>query len=239
MPLIAQLARYSNRWIDKVVLTENIPGCKLRHALPEELPLEYLLNEQQRGFGANHNAAFALCKSEWFLVLNPDIRLNTDTLGALLELAEPSTGLLAPRIYEPGGAQPEPHRALVTPWEILRRKRPEYVAPSHPAWVPGMFMLLRSSAYAQIGGFDNRYYMYGEDFDLCARLRLAGWQLQVAERWNVVHEAQRASHRNWKHLSWHFSSLAKVWLSKAFWSYRALEKRATTNKIGHCDPEDS
>jgi hypothetical protein len=43
--------------------------------------------------------------------------------------------------------------------------------------VAGMFMLLRREAFAQVGGFDERYFMYCEDFDLCARLRLAGWHV--------------------------------------------------------------
>ena len=84
-------------------------------------------------------------------------------------------------------------------------------------------MLFRSEAYAAIKGFDERFFMYGEDFDICARIQLAGWQLQVGEDLVARHDAQRASHAKAKHLYWHVTSLLKVWLSATFWRYRQLE----------------
>ena len=99
----------------------------------------------------------------------------------------------------------------------MTRRRPDYRTPLHPVWIPGLFMLFRSQAYARIGGFDERFFMYGEDFDICARLALAGWQLQIAEDQQARHDARRASHRSKRHLYWHLSSLLKVWSSSAFW----------------------
>jgi GT2 family glycosyltransferase len=84
-------------------------------------------------------------------------------------------------------------------------------------------MLFRSEAYRQIGGFDERFFMYGEDFDICARLRLAGWKLSIAEHLQARHDAQRASHSSKRHLYWHLTSLLKVWSSAAFWRYRRLD----------------
>lgn len=220
-PLLDQLECFCLASIDKVVLTINIPEPDMLDGVSSRLPIERIVNHRPKGFGANHNAAFARCTTEWFLVLNPDIRLGADGLHALLQQATPQSGLLAPRIVEPGKNAPEPHRALLTPREILCRHRSSYRAPVRPAWVPGMFMLLRAAAFRQIGGFDSRFYMYGEDFDLCARLQLAGWELQVAEQLHVAHEAQRASRQPGRHLLWHFASLAKVWGSQAFWKYRA------------------
>ena len=222
-PLLDQLDHWSWRSIDKVVLTINIhepddviAGLRLR------FPIERIDNPAPRGFGANHNAAFGRCATPWFLVLNPDIRLDGDVLAALIDRAGPDGGLLTPRIMEPGKTAPEPHRAIISPVEILARKRPAYVPPAVPAWIPGLFMLFRSAAYRRIDGFDERFFMYGEDFDICARLRLAGWHLQVAEDLRVRHEAQRASHSSRDHLAWHVTSLLKVWMSGAFWRYRRL-----------------
>lgn len=222
-PLLGQLARYCAPLIDQVLLTVNVADDEPPAPPPSGLRVHRIRNPHPRGFGANHNAAFAHCATDWFLVLNPDIRLVDDAIGALLQLARDETALLAPRILEPGKAAPEPHRALITPWEIVARHRRGYRPPREPSWIPGMFMLLRSAAYRQVGGFDARYFMYGEDFDLCARLGLAGWNMQVAEQLLVRHEAQRASHRDWRHLLWHFRSLARVWSSGAFWRYRAMQ----------------
>ncbi|HZF85850.1 MAG TPA: glycosyltransferase family 2 protein, partial [Burkholderiaceae bacterium] len=205
--------------IDKVVLTVNIPEADLLTGRRWSFPVERIDNARPMGFGANNNQAFRRCATPWFLVLNPDIRFDRDVLAPLLAQARPDAGLLTPRILEPGKAAPEQHRRVLTPLEILRRRRPGYAIPAVPAWVPGLFMLFRAEAYAAVRGFDERFFMYGEDFDICARLALAGWKLQVGEDLLAHHEAQRASRTSRRHLYWHVTSLLKVWTSAAFWRY--------------------
>lgn len=218
-PLLEQLDRFSHASIDKVVLTLNVPEAEALGDATWCFPVECIENAAAKGFGANHNQAFRHCSTPWFLVLNPDIRFDRDVLAPLLAQAAPDSGLLTPRILEPGKSEPEQHRAIITPLEILTRRRPGYVRPAVPAWIPGLFMLFRTEAYAAIGGFDERFFMYGEDFDICARTRLAGWRLQVGEDLRALHDAQRASHRSTRHLWWHVSSLLKVWCSRTFWHY--------------------
>ncbi|WP_295528906.1 glycosyltransferase family 2 protein [uncultured Pseudacidovorax sp.] len=225
LPLLHQLAELCGPLIHRVVLTVNIPEPDLLADAPPGLPLLRLDNPAPLGFGANNNQAFGHCETPWFLVLNPDIRLDHDVLSPLLAAASPQAGLLAPRILEPGKAAPEQHRALLTPHEILGRRKPGYAIPAAPDWIPGLFMLFRAEAYRQIGGFDERFFMYGEDFDICARLRLAGWRIQIAEDQQARHDAQRASHRRLRPLWWHVSSLLRVWRSGAFWRYRRLLAR--------------
>lgn len=225
-PLLEQIDRYSRSWVDRVVLTVNVPEPDLIVGVRWGFALERIVNPAPLGFGANHNQAFARCRSPWFLVLNPDVRFEGDVIGAMIAGALPHAGLLTPRVWEPGMDAPLPHRRLLTPFEILARRRAGHVAPDRPDWVAGLFMLFRSPAYQQIGGFDaQRYFMYGEDFDICARLRLGGWDIQVDEASRIIHEAQRASHRDLQHLRWHVGSLLKLWASPAFWRYRRLLRR--------------
>jgi len=224
-PLLEQLDQFSRALTAKVVLTQNIPEPDLLAGARWGFEIERIENAVPLGFGANHNQAFDRCTTPWFLVLNPDIRFDRDVLAPLIAQAAPDSGLLTPRILEPGKNEPEQHRAIITPLEILRRKRPDYVRPLVPDWIPGLFMLFRSDAYRQVGGFDERFFMYGEDFDICARTRLAGWKLQVAEDLMALHDAQRASRTSLRHLYWHVTSLLRVWLSGAFWRYRKLAAR--------------
>lgn len=219
-PLLEQLDRFSSGMIDKVVLTINIPEADVLGDAMFGFPIECIENSAAKGFGANHNQAFQRCGTPWFLVLNPDIRFDRDVLAPLIAEAAPSSGLLTPRILEPGKSEPEQHRNIITPLEILTRRQPGYVRPVVPAWIPGLFMLFRSRAYAEVGGFDERFFMYGEDFDICARTRLAGWRLQVGEGLMALHDARRASHGSGRHLRWHVGSLLKVWASPTFWRYR-------------------
>jgi GT2 family glycosyltransferase len=215
-PLLDQLERLCGEWIARVVLTRNLPE-ELPVSLPMGDRLTRIDNPSPRGFGANHNAAFAHCESPWFLVLNPDIRLHADPFADLLGQASSRTGLVAPRVREPGKPAPEFHRRLPTPLELWRRRLPGHRPPTQPAWVPGMFMLLRREAYQALGGFDARYHMYCEDVDLCARLQLAGWELHAADDIVVGHDAQRASNRALKPLVWHVTSLLRLWTTPAFW----------------------
>jgi GT2 family glycosyltransferase len=225
LPLLEQLDRFSRASTAKVVLTLNIPEPDLLAGLEWGFAIERIENASPKGFGANHNQAFERCDTPWFLVLNPDIRFDGDVLAPLLAQAAPDAGLLTPRILEPGKRTPEQHRAIITPLEILTRRRPGYARPAVPTWIPGLFMLFRSDAYRQIGGFDERFFMYGEDFDICARTRLAGWKLQVGEDLLARHEAQRASRSSKKHLYWHVTSLIKVWSSTVFWRYLRAHSR--------------
>ena len=223
-PLLEQLDRWCGGAVAKVVLTVNTPESI---ALNESwcFELERIVNTQPKGFGANHNAAFAHCRTPWFLILNPDIRLEGDVLSELLLRASADAGLVSPRIHEPGSAAAEPYRELLTPLELIRRRKAGHRPPAAPAWVAGMFMLVRREAFAQVRGFDERYFMYCEDFDLCARLRLAGWTLQAEPSVSVLHLAQRASQAALRPLLWHLASFVKVWTSAAFWRYRELLKR--------------
>jgi N-acetylglucosaminyl-diphospho-decaprenol L-rhamnosyltransferase len=223
-PLVDQLHAHCRLSVARIVLTVNIPEAA---EVPAhwDLPLDIVRNDSPCGFGANHNAAFALCASPWFLVLNPDIRLESNVIAALLARAKPQAGLLTPRIHEPDKPAPEPYRGLLTPAELFRRRTPGHRPPREPAWVAGMFMLLRREAFEQVSGFDDHFFMYCEDFDLCARLRLAGWALQVEGNLSVLHDAARASNSSLKPLLWHLASFARVWTSPTFWRYAALLRR--------------
>jgi GT2 family glycosyltransferase len=232
-PLISQLAQFCGASIERLVLTLNLPETI---DLPEDLPfgVDVIRNHRPLGFGANHNQAFWLCTTPWFLVLNPDIRIDADVIASLLGVADKRTGLLAPRIYEPGRSEPEPYRALLTPLELFERRRRSHRPPVRPTWVAGMFMLLRADAYRQIGGFDERFHMYCEDADLCGRLQLASWGLHAVPDIRVLHLAQRASQASLRPLAWHLRSLLRLWMSPAFWRYRSLlQRRAKHDCIEH------
>ncbi len=222
----------------RVFLTVNCPEPELvAHARGRHWPFALVLleNAAPAGFGANHNRAFeqdrARGASAVFGVMNPDIRLLGDRSFAdmlALFVAEPRAGCVYPRQVDALGAVQDHERLLPTPGRLLRRYvfrgQPEVPAQGRMMadWVNAAFVLLRGSAFAEIQGFDEGYYMYGEDVDLCLRLRLAGWQLVRADGVVVEHAAQRASHRNFRHLGWHLASLLRLWRSPV---YQAFKKR--------------
>ena len=72
-----------------------------------------------------------------------------------------------------------------------------------------MFLLFDAAAYRSVGGFDERYFMYLEDADICRRLWSKGRRVLAAPSVSVVHDAQRASSYNLKHMYWHGISMVK------------------------------
>lgn len=217
----------------KVVVTLNIGE---EHLDPEDYPALALIiirNELPQGFGANHNAAFSYCDSPWFVVINPDIRIESSSIlmNLLRAKADHEVGLVAPRVTNSTGKVEDSVRPNLTLWSLLARRFGERkrLEPSKPSkrgtpfyWLAGMFLVVNSSAYREVEGFDTRYFLYCEDYDLCARLYLAGYSLEVWDHISVIHDAQRDSHRQSKHMRWHIRSVLQVWMSRSFWRIVAL-----------------
>ena len=213
-----------------VILTFNLADEPFDPGAFAGLDLRIVRNAVPQGFGANHNAAFRLCRTPWFAVLNPDIRLLDADLFARLQAAaasEANVAVVAPAIFNSTGEAEDAVRTNLTPASLFGRRlrgrrhamRPrDVIRRGRPfRWLAGMFLLFDSAAYRAVGGFDERYFLYCEDYDLCARLYLAGYGLLSVQDAAVVHDAQRDSHRSARHLRWHLGALWKVWTSSAFW----------------------
>ncbi|WP_204934615.1 glycosyltransferase [Roseibium sediminis] len=218
--LVATLLRLPS--VTQVVVTRNVPELL---ALPVDPRLTVVENQQPAGFGANHNAAFRHCRERWFCVLNPDIELIEDPFPQLVEiLQQQGAALVAPRILGASGQTEDSFRSFPTVASLTAKalfcqegrfpydEHAEFVAPD---WVAGMFMLVDTRDFVAVDGFDESYFLYYEDVDLCARLRQRGRAVLVDLTVSARHQAQRASHRNLTHLRWHLISL-----SRFLWRYR-------------------
>ena len=209
--LLAQLCRWDGL-IGEVVLTHNLPAEAVP-VPPGGWPFRFIevFNSAPVGFGANHNHAFARSASEFFCVLNPDIELNDPAIWEqLVERGrEPRVGCAYPVLLNPDGSRQDNEREAVSPLALLRRhllKR----AQSRVDWVSAAFWLVRASAWREVGGFDERYFMYCEDTDFCLRLQMAGWTLAKAQA-TAVHDASWSSRQLGAHLLWHLRSMMRLW----------------------------
>jgi GT2 family glycosyltransferase len=211
----------------EVVLTLNVPETLSFDPAAFGFPVHVRRNPAPKGFGANHNAAFRAAGHELFCVLNPDVRLRADPFPALAErLRDPAVGVVAPVIRSPGGTIEDSARRVPTPLSILckalgRARGPDYrvaAADVSPDWVAGMFMLFRRETFQAAGGFDERYFLYYEDVDLCTRLALAGKRAVLSPAAEAVHDARRQSHRSLRYLGWHLSSMLRFFCSRPFWA---------------------
>lgn len=208
----------------RVILTVNIPeSAEIWAGRTYPFEIEVIRNPVRKGFGANHNAALALAHTGLFCVLNPDIRLRSNPFPTLFAtLADQKTGVVAPLVTDPD-LVPEDHARDFPSLFALAAKafghRPHTPPPSgveiyHPDWVAGMFMLFRAQTLRSLEGFDEGYFLYYEDVDLCARLRERGLEVTVCPAASVIHAARRESRRNLRYAFWHLRSALRFLLSQ-------------------------
>jgi GT2 family glycosyltransferase len=198
--LLADLARVCPERVT-LVITENVPDAT---ELVVPLPAVRIVNSEVRGFGANHNAAFKHCMTPYFCVANPDIRLPADPFPPLVASLE-HAAVAGPLVRSPDGKVEDSARRFPTAAALLKKffvekREPDYpvdAGPQRVDWIAGMFMLFRREAFESVGGFDEAYFLYYEDVDICHRLqRRRGSRAIYDPRAEVVHDARRASRRH-------------------------------------------
>lgn len=212
----------------EVVLTVNVEETLPFDAAQFGFPVKIITNASAKGFAANHNAALRHAGAEYFCVLNPDIRLERDPFPALFaQLADPKIGVAGPLILSPSGEIEDSARRFPTLFTILkktilRRCGLDYEitgVPLFPDWIAGMFMVFRVGVFKASGGFDERYFLYYEDVDLCMRLRHAGYEVVLLPQISAIHDARRQSHRNLRYLVIHGSSLLRFLYTRQRYKY--------------------
>lgn len=240
----------------------------VRREFPE---VRLMVNERNRGYGAAANQAIAACGAPVVLLLNSDTELDSGALPALGRyLAEnPIVAVVGPRLVNGDGSlQPStlPFPSVAdmllgdTGLHLLVRRAPAVrelflrtwahdVARPVP-WVSGAALAIRRSAFEVVGGFDEDYFMYWEEVDLCRRLAAAGFPTHYAPVTTVVHERSAstvkqpaAMRREWlvsyrRYLAHHAttrSGAAQLGLLRAFMLARAARDRVRLRRAR--DPE--
>ncbi|MGQ0619066.1 MAG: glycosyltransferase [Panacagrimonas sp.] len=188
-------------------------------------------NAEPRGFGSNHNAAFRHARGRFFAAIDPDLRLHGNPFTTLQEsLGIPSLGIASTRVLDEHGLCADNARPLPTPSRVLgRRLRTEPALYNHDLtvaldvdWIAGLFMAMRADTFCRLGGFDERYFLYCEDVDLCLRCWNAGLAVRVVPAAAVTHRAQRRTLKKMQHFIWHCRSLIRLWSAS---SYRGFVRR--------------
>jgi N-acetylglucosaminyl-diphospho-decaprenol L-rhamnosyltransferase len=184
--------------------------------------LRIIENSENRGFGPANNQAFALTDASFLLLLNPDTEVTAGSIDRLMATVQSHSRIAAagPRLLNVDGSlQISVWRNPPAAWEILlsqlklylllpRRLRGELLLGGH--WdhnrerlVPmlsGAAILVRRAVIEAVGGFDERFHVYGEDNEWCLRIVRAGWQLIFQPRAVILHHGAQSSLQRWNNL---------------------------------------
>jgi N-acetylglucosaminyl-diphospho-decaprenol L-rhamnosyltransferase len=209
--------------VSRIGITQNVAEDA---EYPSDPRLDIRRNAAPRGYGANHNAALADASTPFVCVLNPDIRLQGNPFpGLLRSFDNQSTALSAPKIIGPDGETEDSARRFPTVFSLAAKAFGGHdgtysdttVSLINPDWLAGMFLLMQREAFAKVGGFDEGFYLYYEDVDLCWRLRRAGYHIVQDRSVSVMHDARRESRRSLRFAKWHLASMARYLIrSRAF-----------------------
>ncbi len=205
--------------------------------------LELVESGSNLGYGGAANLGAAGAQEEWLLVVNPDITLHAHALDLLLEAARrwPSAAVLGPRIITDGRVYPSArelpslgrgigHAVFgwfwpANPWTAsYRRERGEPVE-GVVGWLSGSCLLLRRDAFEAVGGFDEAYFMYFEDTDLCARLGRAGYDVVYAPEAVATHHGGHSTVNHASAMTKVHHASAYLYLSRQYPGWRWLPLR--------------
>jgi len=180
----------------------------VRAAFPDAL---VIANPENVGFARACNQGWRVARAPFVLFLNPDAELLPGALPAFLAFVQRRTdaGAAGPRTRSGDGSiqvSTGPDLGLVSEWRQRRlvlgvaRREPWalaqaealYAREHEPGWVSGSCLLARRTALEQVSGFDEGFFLYEEDADLCRRLRRAGWSVAFTPDAEIRHQLGRS-----------------------------------------------
>jgi GT2 family glycosyltransferase len=233
----------------RLYVIDNSPENRVQE-LCKDRRITYIFNGRNLGFGAGHNVAMktSLTEAKYHVVLNPDVHFGPGVIEKLLDFARsrPEIGMLMPKVLNADGTIQYLCKRLPTPSDlILRRFLPALLKPlvkdrlwryelrdqdynrilSVPA-LSGCFMMITCTALSEVGVFDERYFMYMEDVDLCRRIHEKFKTIYFPEV-AIYHAYERGSYRSFRLMMHHIVS-ALLYFQK--WGWISDEERIAINQ---------
>lgn len=198
----------------EVIVVDNASTDGSVAMLRDEFPhVSVIANADNLGFTRATNQGLAAAHGAQLLLLNPDTEIVGDALHTLSDYAKghPAAGMLGPQLLNPDGTLQSSRRRFPTlpvlflestwlqglaPRKLLRQyyleDQPDEVC--QPVdWITGAAMFTRREVVAQVGGMDERFFMYSEELDWCRRIKAAGWDIHYIPAARIIHHEGKSS----------------------------------------------
>lgn len=231
----------------KIFIVDNSPTDILRTLISDNQRIEYIFAGKNLGYGKANNLIIkkVLGQTEYHLVMNPDVYFEAGTLDKIYAFmqANEDIGLCMPRVYHYDGTEQKLCKLLPTPKDlIIRRFIPDgdykdkisriynmwdadYEKVMEVPFLSGSFMFMRASVLEKVKGFDERFFLYCEDLDLCRRIGEVSRTVYFPGA-KIYHGYQKASYLNTKLMLTHSLSAIKYFNK---WGWVFDKKRDIVN----------
>lgn len=216
-------------------LPTNIERKQFEEKISQYSDVKYILAKKNLGFGKGHNLVINEINSEFHAIVNPDIELIEDTFSKVFcFMQDKSIGMCIPKLINENGDLQQVYRREITVLDLLIRvihmpffiKRykfhtlqdRDYSKPFQVPFGQGSFLIVRTEIFKELGGFDDNYFLYLEDADLCKRVNELS-KLVYFPGTSVVHQWERGSHKKISLCIIHITSILyyfKKWGVKFF-----------------------
>jgi GT2 family glycosyltransferase len=208
--LLNSLKRSSSDLSQEVFVVDNASGDDSIAYLEKRFPeVHYIQNDENVGFGKANNQAIEKARGKYVLIINPDTLVSEDTLTTMFSHMEANEkcGACGCKILNPDGSfAPESRRSVPSIWsaackvfglnslfpksKVFGKYYLSWLDEDDASQVPvlsGSFMFWRSSVLKELGGFDEQFFMYGEDIDLCYRIQKTGYHIDYVPDTSIIH----------------------------------------------------
>ena len=203
----------------EIIVVDNASDDGSMELVEEKYPsVIQIKNKKNVGFGSANNQALEIANGKYILLLNPDTIVREDTFEKMIRFFEenPDAGMAGCKVLNPDGSlQLACRRGFPGPWtsftkvaglstlfpksKIFAKYNLTYLNENETYEVDavsGAFMMLRKETYDKIGGFDPKFFMYGEDLDLCYRTQNAGFKVYYVHETEIIHYKGESTKRS-------------------------------------------
>jgi GT2 family glycosyltransferase len=199
---------------NSIVAVDNASTDRSQEILSKHPELQSILNESNAGFGKAANQGIDVCASPYILLLNADVEVLAGSINRLQKFLEenPSVAAVAPQLVFPNGTiQPSCRsfptlpkmfcylsfldRMIPTGYKLGKDLHQQTREVDQPM---GAALMIRKDVLDQVGRFDERFFLYMEDVDLCERIRRAGYQIYLLPEARMIHHAGGSSNQEWE-----------------------------------------
>ena len=203
----------------EIIIVDNASDDGSVELIREKFPyVKLVASKENLGFGRANNVGFQMAQGKYLFILNPDTLVQEDTLEKLISFFErtPDAGMIGCKILNPDGTlQLSCRRGFPSPWtsfckvtglsslfpksRLFAKYNLTYLDEDQISEVDalsGSCMLMRKDVYDKIGGFDEQFFMYGEDLDLCYRVQKAGFKVYYVPETKIIHYKGESTKRS-------------------------------------------